>query len=80
MPKKTLLKFVFLEYRDKGGSGGVGVNQTLVKVMFQCAERANNGSVNPSPFHHALTPSRGLYRTQSGEDERPGLFFNSVWH
>lgn len=35
---RRLLKFVFLEYRDKGGGGGVGVNQTLVKVTFQRRE------------------------------------------
>lgn len=30
----SLLKFMFLEHWDDGGSGGGGVNQTLVKVMF----------------------------------------------
>lgn len=41
---------------------------------------ADNGGVNPSPFHRALTPSRGLYRTQWGEDKRPGLFLHSARH
>lgn len=79
LPIIPLLKFMFLEYWDEGGGGGGGVNQTLVKVMFQCGG-ADNGGVNPSPFHRALTPSRGLYRTQWGEDKRPGLFLHSARH
>lgn len=38
LPIIPLLKFMFLEYWDEGGGGGGGVNQTLVKVMFQCGE------------------------------------------
>lgn len=35
---RLILKFMFLEYWYKGGGGGVEMNQTLVKVMFQCKE------------------------------------------
>lgn len=78
LPIIPLLKFMFLEYWDEGGGGGGGVNQT--RQGHVPVRRANNGGVNPSPFHRALTPSRGLYRTQWGEDKRPGLFLHSARH